>query len=44
MIDYEIISNANLYYKDEGRFTRVEVPWTVTQEISDITKPKGDRA
>lgn len=39
MIDYGIISNSILFYEENG-FKRVEVPWTVTKGISDITKPK----
>lgn len=39
MIDYGIISNSISFYESKG-FNRVEVPWTVTKGISDITKPK----
>ncbi len=39
MIDYGIISNSILFYESNG-FQRVEVPWTVTKGISNITKPK----
>lgn len=41
MIDYGIISNSIHFYGDEHGFKRVEVPWTVTKGISNITKPEG---
>lgn len=40
MIDYGIISDSIDFYEVKG-FSRVEVPWTVTKGISDITKPLG---
>jgi hypothetical protein len=42
MIDYKIISNSIDYYKNCG-FQRIESPWTVTEAISNITKP-SDKA
>lgn len=38
MINYKFIQNSIDFYIEKG-FERVEVPWTVTKEISDITKP-----
>lgn len=40
MIDYKIISDSISYYDDNG-FTRIEAPWTVSEYIDNITKPKG---
>lgn len=40
MINYQNLHNFSLAYAQEG-YARVEVPWTVTQEISRITKPVG---
>jgi len=37
MIDYSILDKSVIYYT-EYDFQRVEVPWTVTQEISNILK------
>ena len=42
MINYGIIHAATDFYAKHG-FQRVEVPWTVTKEISDITKPPEKR-
>jgi len=39
MIDYSIIQHSIEYYEQLG-FKRIESPWTVSQAISDITKPK----
>ena len=39
MIDYSIIQHSIEYYEELG-FKRIESPWTVSQAISDITKPK----
>jgi hypothetical protein len=39
MIDYKILDESINYYSEFG-FQRIELPWTVTQAISDITKPK----
>lgn len=38
MINYKFIQNSIDFYLKKG-FQRVEVPWTVTKEISDITRP-----
>lgn len=37
MIDYKMISDATDHYAGKG-FHRIESPWLVTREISDITK------
>lgn len=38
MINYNILHQSTLYYENLG-FKRIESPWTVTPEISAITKP-----
>jgi hypothetical protein len=40
MINYQTIADATRHYEQCG-FKRIEAPWTVTKEVSDITKPKG---
>lgn len=40
MINYGIIDRSIRFYEDKG-FKRIESPWTVTKEISGITKPEG---
>lgn len=40
MIDYKIIDKSISFYEKNG-FSRVEAPWTVTPQISQITKPEG---
>lgn len=40
MINYDILNESLSFYK-KFRFERIELPWTVTKEISDITKPSG---
>ena len=40
MIDYSILAASTDYYTSKG-FKRIESPWTVTQAVSEITKPKG---
>lgn len=40
MIDYSILAASTEYYTSKG-FKRIESPWTVTQAVSEITKPKG---
>lgn len=40
MIDYRLLHNSTVYYQKLG-FQRIESPWTVTQAVSDITKPAG---
>jgi aspartyl/asparaginyl-tRNA synthetase len=42
MINYGIIDQANDYYSQRG-YVRIETPWTVTKEVSNITKPFGAR-
>ena len=39
MINYKIIDDSIRYYETKG-FLRIESPWTVTPQISAITKPK----
>jgi hypothetical protein len=38
MINYGIIDQSIRYY-EQNSFARVESPWTVTKQISDITRP-----
>lgn len=40
MIDYKRIHDSSVFYDSKG-FTRIEIPWTVTKPISNITKPEG---
>lgn len=40
MIDYGKINNSISHYTKFG-FSRIESPWTVTEEISSVTKPIG---
>lgn len=42
MINYGII-DASIQYYETWKFKRIESPWTVTEEISNITKPTGAR-
>lgn len=42
MIEYGIISESIDFYTQHG-FSRIESPWTVTKEVSEITKPLGAR-
>lgn len=37
-IDYSKISSATSFYSDHG-YNRIEVPWWVTSDIANITKP-----
>lgn len=39
MINYKIISDSIDYYENNG-FKRVEIPWTVSEGVVNITKPK----
>ncbi len=39
MIDYSILAKSIDFYESRG-FKRIESPWTVTQPVSEITKPK----
>lgn len=39
MINYKIIAESNDYYEEMG-FKRIESPWTVSQYVDNITKPK----
>lgn len=38
MINYSLLAHACGYYEDKG-YKRIEVPWTVSAQIDDITKP-----
>ena len=38
MIDYSILNESLIHYEEMG-FKRIETPWTVTEAISNITKP-----
>jgi hypothetical protein len=40
MINYKIIDDSINFYELRG-FKRIESPWSVTKEISEITKPAG---
>lgn len=40
MINYTRLGHSVDYYSKLG-YTRVEVPWLVTEEVSNITKPEG---
>jgi hypothetical protein len=40
MIDYKIISDSIDYY-EKWRFNRIESPWTVSEYVDNLTKPKG---
>jgi hypothetical protein len=39
MINYGFLHASTLFY-EERKFMRIEAPWTVTEEIANITKPK----
>lgn len=39
-IDYEKLAKSVPFYEEFG-YKRIEVPWTVSKAISDITKPKN---
>lgn len=39
MIDYKIIADSIEYYEKKG-FGRIEAPWTVSEYVDNITKPK----
>lgn len=39
MIDYNLISKSIEYYQSKG-FIRIESPWTVSEFVDNITKPK----
>lgn len=38
MINYQNLQDAETFYSKKG-FQRIEVPWTVTDYVDDITKP-----
>src|ERR1700722_19548558 len=38
LIDYNILNHSIFYYKTNG-FEYIEVPWTVDESISNMTKP-----
>lgn len=40
MINYQYIQDSIEYYEENG-FLRIEAPWTVSEKVSDITKPDG---
>lgn len=42
MIDYSLIDRSIKFYESDG-FKRIESPWTVTKQISDITKPADSK-
>lgn len=39
MIDYALLNKSIEHYEEKG-FKRIEAPWTVTEKVDDITKPK----
>lgn len=39
MIDYKLLDDSINFYTEKG-FKRVETPWTVSQYIDDLTRPK----
>lgn len=39
MIDYALLADSVDFYSQRG-FTRIEVPWTVSEAVNSITKPK----
>lgn len=39
MINYEIIADSIKYYENY-KFNRIEAPWTVSEYVDNITKPK----
>lgn len=39
MIDYNLINESLIYYEN-NEFKRVEIPWTVSANVDNITKPK----
>lgn len=39
MIDYRLLAYSNEYYEKHG-FVRIEAPWTVSEYVDDITRPK----
>lgn len=39
MIDYGILDQSVSFYESRG-FTRIESPWTVSEFVDDITRPK----
>jgi hypothetical protein len=40
IINYKILYDSQSFYQGRG-FQPIEVPWTVTKEISDITRPSS---
>ena len=42
MIDYQKLADSVTYYEGKG-FRRIESPWTVTRQVSEITKPAGKK-
>lgn len=42
LINYKFIHDAGVFYESKG-FVRIEAPWTVTEAVSCITKPKGKK-
>lgn len=44
MIDYDIIGQSISYYEDIHGFVRIESPWTVTEQVSNITKPPNAKS
>jgi hypothetical protein len=38
MIDYNLLNNSLVYYEKNG-FQRIETPWTVSENVDNITRP-----
>lgn len=39
MIDYKLLDESLSFYESKG-FKRIEAPWTVSQYVDDLTRPK----
>ena len=40
MINYKLLNDSVKYYTEKG-FARIELPWTVSPYVDDITRPKN---
>lgn len=43
MIDYGVLHHSTEYYSESG-FTRIEVPWMVSQYVDHLTKPEHQQS
>jgi hypothetical protein len=39
MIDYKLLNDSLIFYENNG-YKRIESPWTVSQYVDDLTRPK----